>query len=137
LEGVKWAAILDPKPWGYVGVFRECCEVEACGSEVIALPCCSRMGLDPAVVTDDLLSLASLGTEGVSECVDFFRERPINGILVDLFFEGEDEDEESPLSTNTTLLPVLLGPDEEPRKKSVKSDVLNCSRLEGVVPDIQ
>lgn len=62
------------------------------------------MDLDPAVVTDDLLSLASLGT--TSECVDFFRERPMNGILVDLFLEGDEEDE-SWLSPNTTLLPVL------------------------------
>lgn len=68
-----------------------------------------------------------------SEWIDFFLDLPMNGILEDLFFEGEAEEDERRLSSGTgnggsLLLPVLgvlLGPLEEPRKKSVKSDVFN------------
>lgn len=39
LEGVKCAAIFDPKLLEVVAVFRDCCEVDACGREAIAPPC--------------------------------------------------------------------------------------------------
>ncbi|KAJ3765907.1 hypothetical protein FB446DRAFT_709066 [Lentinula raphanica] len=78
--------------------------------------------VEAAVATDALLSLVSLDTDvsaSASEWMDFFLDRPSNGIREDLFSEGkvEEDDKFSVMEDEDPLLLVQLGPLEEPRKK--------------------